>query len=186
MSTVANIYDNGPISPIARIKDNLSVWTSTKWLHYKIDFIEPVPRSSPMVVEMVVASGATTIAANGTIGKQIVPILQMNSNELLHLRWEPLDDVEGVLWELAGQARFSPRGAHARVSLMTGEFDPNLATTTFYIVGGTPAMDMNLAVRNPNPVALAVARFAFFGYRYVLQPLTSEPATTTWLPAQGR
>ena len=43
---VANIYDNGPISPIARIKDNLAVWTSGKWEAYRIDFIEPIPRST--------------------------------------------------------------------------------------------------------------------------------------------
>lgn len=184
MGAVANIYDNGPISPIAKIKENLSIFSEGKWLHYNIDFIEPVPRSSPMVVEMVVASGATFLPLYGTIAKQLVAILLMNQNELLHLRWEPLDDVEGVLWELPGAARFNPRGAHARVSRFTEARDPYLATTTFFILGWNK--DMNLEVRNPNPVNIPQARFVFFGYRYILVPLTREPTITTWLPAQGR
>ncbi len=184
MSEVANIYDNGPISPIARIKENLSIWSENKWFHHKIDFVEPVPRSSPMVVEMVVASGAVLLPLYGTIAKQLLAILLMNQNELLHLRWEPLDDVEGVLWEQSGQARFSPRGAHARVSLLSGARDPYLATTTFFILGWNK--DMRLEVRNPNPVNVFQARFVFFGYRYILTPLPGEPANTTWLPAQGK
>ena len=185
MSVVANIYDNGPISPIARIRENLSIWSENRWKHFVITYIEPVPSSGPMTVEMVALSGAATIPANGTIAKRVLPILQMYAGEMLHLRWEPLDDVEGVLWELGGQARFSPRGAHARVDLNTVTRDPYLATTTFYILGGVN-LDMNLEVRNPLPVAQAMARFVFFGYRYILEPLANEPANTTWLPAQGR
>ena len=184
MSEVANIYDNGPISPICRIKDNLSIWSGDKWNHYRVDFIEGITRSSPMTVDMVLASGATVIAANGIIMKQVVPILQMNLLELLHLRWEPLDDVEGLLWELGGQARFTTRGAHARVSMFTSMGDPFLATTTFYIIGQN--RDMNLEVRNPNPVAMAMARFVFFGYRYIITELPTLPSPTTYLPAQGR
>jgi len=188
MSVVANIYDSSPISPIARIHENLTIWSENKWKHYAIVYLEPVPRSRTMTVEMVTLSGATNIAANGTIQGIVLPILQMNTNELLHLRWEPLDDVEGLLWELSGQARFNPRGAHARVDLNTGARDPNLATTTFYILGGMN-LDMNLEVRNPLPVAQFVARFVFFGYRYILYPhedQTHPPQNTTWLPAQGR
>lgn len=181
---VANIYDNGPISPFARIKDNISVWSENQWLHWNINYMEPVPRSSPMMIDMVAQSGATQIAANGIIAAIVVPALQMNKEELLHLRWEPIDDVEGVLWELPGHARFNPRGAHARVSLMTGVRDPYLATTTFYILGQNK--DMNLEVRNPLPVVQFMARFVFFGYRYLLDELKTEPAHSTYLPAMGK
>lgn len=183
---VANIYDNGPISPIARINDNLSIWSENDFLHFNITYLEPVPRGSPMTVDMVAAWGATVIAAYGSIPQQVVAFLQMNANELLHLRWEPLDDVEGLLWQLPSQPRFNPRGAHARVSQFTEAMDPFLATTTFWILGGTPAKDMALEVRNPNPVALPMARFAFFGFRYILVPLKVKPENTTYLPAQGR
>jgi len=181
---VANLYDNGPISPIAKIKENLSIWIGGDWHHYNINFIEGIPRSSPLTVEMVTTSGATTIAANGTISKQLVAFLQLKDRELLHLRWEPIDDVEGVLWELSSVARFAARAVHARVSLFTAIRDPYLATTTFWILGMN--RDMNLEVRNPNPVALPIARFVFFGYRYLLDELPTEPAVTTYIPAEGK
>lgn len=183
MSTVANIYDNGPISPIAKIRENLSIWTLGGWSHYQIKNIEPIPRSSPTIVEMVTASGAAVIAANGTIAKQVVPILQLSDLEFSHLRWEPIDDMEGVLWEQAGTGKFVTRSVHARVSRFTAVRDPYLATTTFWILGRD--RNMNLEVRNPNPVALPQARFVFFGFRYKLQGLDREPAMTTWLPAEG-
>ena len=179
---VANIYDNGPISPIAKIKENLSIWTVGKWAHYNIRNIEPLPRSSPMVAEMVIAP-ATTIPLYGTIAKRLVAILQPGALEFLHLRWEPLDDVEGSLWEQAGTARFTSAAVHARVTRFTAIRDPYLATTTFWILGRQ--RDMNLEVRNPNPVALPHARFVFFGYRYMLTLLDREPPVTTWLPAEG-
>lgn len=184
MSEVANLYDNGPISPVAKIKENLSIWTGGAWSHYQIEFIEPMPRSRPMTVEMVTATGNVVIAANGLIAKSIVAILQLADTEFFHLRWEPIDDVEGVLWELASLGRFASRAVHARVTRFTSVRDPFLATTTFWVMG--QQRDMQLEVQNPNPVALPQARFVFFGYRYILSSLKAEPARTTYIPAEGR
>ena len=192
MAEIGNLYDNGPISPVAKIKENLSIWTSGQWTHYRIDYIEGLPRSSPMMVEMVTASAATTIAANGTIGQLLVNALQLTAKEFMHLRWEPIDDMEGVLWEQSSQGRFSARSVHARVNLLTHVRDPYLATTTFFIMGKDK--DMNLEVRNPAGVAMPLARFIFFGYRYILTELTdivskqieAGQTRSTWIPAEGR
>lgn len=192
MSQVANIYDNGPISPIAKIKENLSILTSGRWTHYRIEYMEGIPWSNQSTVEMVTASGATTIAANGTIAKQVIAFLQLADLELLHLRWQPLDDMEGVLWEQSSQGRFAARSIHARVDLLTDTRDPWLAGTTFFILGRN--RDMNLEVRNPTGVAQALARFIFFGYRYVLTPLDAATSkriedgnlSSTYLPAEGK
>ncbi len=191
MALLSGIYDSGPIAPVAKIKENLSLWTVGKWAHYQIANMEPMPSSSPMIVEMVTASGATTIAANGTVTKRIVAILQPRELELLHLRWEPLDDVEGVLWEQAGTGRFVARQVHARVTRFTAFRDPYLSTTTFFILG--MQRDMNLEVRNPNPVALPLARFVFFGFRYKLTILDKAISdaieagriASTYLPVEG-
>lgn len=209
---ISGIYDNGPLSPIARIKDNLSIYTAKKWSHYQINYLEPWPRSSPLRVEMVALAGVTTIAANGTIAKRLVAILQVTDGEMLHVRFEPLDDVEGVVYELPGTGKFVSRNTHARVDMATCLRDPYLSSSTFFILGYQK--DMNLEVRNPNPVALNQARFQFQGQRYVLDEITPEfPAQftdaqkqeinkkladgdkatvaqyigpTTWLPAEGR
>lgn len=169
---VANIYDNGPISPIARVKDTLSILTAKKWSHNSIIYMEPIPRSSPLRVEMVALSGAFVIGANGTITKRLLPILQMVDEEMMHVRFEPLDDVEGIVWEQSGTGKFNIRNAHAQVDMATKLMDPYLASSTIFIMGHQ--RDMNLEVRNPNPVALNQARFQFWGYRYVLEPIVPD------------
>lgn len=182
---VANIYDNGPISPICRIKDNLAIWSELKWMPFLVEYIEPIPRSRPFVVDTIALANLLAIPANGTVPTQLVPALQMASNELLHARWEPLDDVEGLLFELAQMARFAARGGQARVSLFTKLYDPWLATTTFWVLGGE-RKDAQFQTINPHPVPVYLARFAFFGYRYILLPLATMPQNVTYLPAQGR
>lgn len=186
MSEVANIYDNGPISLIARIKENIALWTEGQWMPYRVEFAEGLPRSRPTMVDLVQIAGVANIGANGTITQQQLLILQPANNELLHLRWEPLDDVEGVLWEQTSMTRFNPKGVKARVDLFTAAMDPYLASTTFFIIGSLGNKDMNLEVRNPNAVALPQARFVFWGYRYILSPLQSIPANCVYLPAEGR
>lgn len=180
---VANLYDNGPISPIAKIMENLTIWTVGKWQNYRIENIEPLPRSSPMIAEMVLINGLTFCPPYGALPKRAVPILQPRDLELLHLRWEPLDDVEGVLWEQPGSGRFVAQSVQARVNLDTVTRDPYLATTTFWVLGRD--RQMNLEVRNPNPVVIPQARFVFWGFRYSLSVLAAAPATTTYLPAEG-
>jgi len=172
MSEVANIYDNGPLSLVARIKDTISVYTAKKWAHYQIAYAEPWPRSSPLRVDLVALSGATAIAANGNITKRLVPILQVTDGEMLCVRFEPLDDVEGVVWEQSGTGRFNSRNNHARVDMATGLRDPYLASTTFFIMGYQ--RDMNLEAQNPNPIALPQARFQFWGYRYVVDEISPD------------
>jgi hypothetical protein len=179
---VANIYDNGPLSLIARIKDNISVYTAKKWVHYQINYAEPWPRSSPLRVDLVALAGATAIAANANITKRVVPILQVTDGEMLCVRFEPLDDVEGIIWEQSGTGKFNSRNNHARVDMATCLRDPYLASTTFFIMGYQ--RDMNLEVQNPNPIALSQARFQFQGYRYGLDEII--PDLSSIVDSNGR
>ena len=206
MPEISGIYDSAPIQPVAKIKEKLAIYSRNIWEYWLIDYIEGIPRSSQSVVETITAAGiGTSIAANGMIPRfQIAPLL-LNLGDLLHLRWEPLDDVEGVLWEQPSEARFATRAIQARVNLYTNLMDPYLATTTFFLLGRDRLM--NLQVMNPNPVIIFVARFVFFGFRYVLTQIKTEkfpeqdqknlkmgdvdavrkcigPAVT-WLPAEG-
>ena len=191
MPTLSGIYDSDVIQPIARTKENLSIWTVGSWSHFRIQNMEPLPISSPMVAEMVALTGNVNLAAYGTIAQSVVVILQPRELEFLQLRWYPIDDVEGVLWEQSGQGRFVTRSVHARVSRFTRDYDPNLVMTQFFILGMN--RDMNLEVRNPNPNILPLARFVFFGYRYMLFEHDKATATeieegrkaTTWIPAEG-
>jgi hypothetical protein len=193
MSTVANIYDNGPISPIARVNEKIAAYIDTKYVPYRIKYIEGIPPSSPFVVDLCLAAlqGVyTPIAANGTLTVVAPQVLQLNALEMLHLRWEPLDDVEGLLYEQGAAPRYNAYGAQARVNLFTRRYDPWLATTTFFVVGKN--RDVKINAVNPRGVAQPMARFQFWGIRYILSDVeennspVSIDGPITLLPAQGR
>jgi hypothetical protein len=184
-----NIYYDGPISPICKINDNLGLWTGKKYEPYRVEYIEPIMRSLPYtidIVAMLAVGGVTAIPAYTATLALVIPALQMNLNELFHARWEPLDDVEGALYQLSGMARNAMRGGQSRTSLLTKLQDPWLASTTFWILGATAAKDAYIQTVNPNPIPAYIARFAFWGYRYMLEPLPTTPPNITYLPAQGR
>lgn len=204
MPALSGIYDSAFLQPVARIKENISI-LQDKWLHYIVEYSEPIVPGPASIVEMVALAGLTSLAANATIAKRVVPILQVYSNELLHVRWFPLDNVEGVIWELAGQQKLASRNIHSRTDRRVLQWDPTLATTTFFIQG--ELLDMNLEVRNPMQYATPLARFVFFGNRMLLTPVDltgldenqkrklgdgdkdtvrSIIGPTTWLPARGR
>ena len=179
MSELSGIYDAGPITPVCRIKENLAIWTTNIWDYYKVDFIEGIPRSSQTVVEMITASGRTNLAANAPIPKIGLAPLLLNEGEFLHLRFEPLDDVEGILWEQPSQGRLATRAIQARVSLYSWQMDPDSAATTFFILGRDRLM--NLEVRNPNAVMIFVARFVFWGYRYLVEHISVSDKVRAYL-----
>jgi len=196
MAIISGIYDAAPIQQICKIMENISVWTVSKWYHFKVEMIEPFPPGQSNLVDMVAVTGGVSIAANGTLNKTVVTALQLNDFELLHLRFCPIDFVEGRLWEQAGQGKFMTSRTHARIDPFTHNFDPYFSTTTFWIVGSN--RDMALEVFNPLAVAQPAARFQFWGLKYIIVEHTSlrgvsDPKViqaaigqTTWLPAEAR
>jgi len=184
---VANLYDNGPISPICQIHEHLAILTDQAYAGYKVDFIEPVPRSSAYIVDMLqVPPVVLLLAANGVVNAALVALLQVSANELVHLRWFVIDDIEGQLWELANMARFAPRGGQAGVNLATPLYDPWLATTTFWVLGGQGDRDARIGCTNLTGGTLAMCRLGFFGYRYLLTPEATIHANARYIPAMGR
>jgi hypothetical protein len=191
MPEVANLYDNGPISPVCKIFENIGILSGGNWEYHTVQFIEPLPRSGPLVADLVAISGNTTIPGTvggivGTINQQLVQFLRMNEGELLHLRFEPIDDVDVLIAETGSIGRFTTNFVRARVTRFTAFRDPNLATTTFFVVGQDN--DPYIEVRNPTPVAQPMARVAFWGFRYVInEVLTAKPTgPITYIPAEGR
>ncbi len=183
---VSGIYDNGPITPIAKVGENLGLWTGARYDPYRIAWIEGIPESSPYTVDMITVLAAGPLAANTLSQKTVVTALQMDDKELLHARWEPVDYVEGLIWELASGPRYASKGGQARTSPFTHERDPWLATTTFFVLGLNK--DANIGVYNPQMVATPQARFAFWGFRYILKVLPGkidQYKPITYLPIQS-
>lgn len=203
MPTMSGIYDSYYVQPICKIKDNMAIYTNYQWSHYLCAYQEPLIPGPAMNFEAVVASGATALAANATIQQQVVNILQLNDYEFLQVRFAVKDNVEGLIWEKAGQQKFASKNVHSRCDRNTPLFDPMWATTQFWILGIN--RDMNLEVRNPMGYAIPAARFQFWGIRYILEPLNldgfdkkkfadgdqnyvreSLRQPTVWVPAEGR
>jgi len=202
MSQISGIYDSGVISPVAKIKENLAVRTQGQWEYFQIDYIEPIPPTPDSTVELITTSGATNLAAGGTITKQLYTVIQSTNSELLHLRFMPLDyGMEVLIWELAGQAKFKTRNIHARVDYNSYLLDPTFNMTTFFVLGRN---DANIELRNASTAVIPMARLKFWGFRYNLRSLVSENhpqwnllkqgdvdtvrqhiGPVTWVPAEG-
>lgn len=183
---IANLYDNGPISPICQIREHLAIWSDQQWLGFQVEFIEPVPQSSAFTVDLIAQTGVGFLNPAATIAGQIFPILQVNSNELVHNRWFVIDDIEGQIWQLSNMARFAPRGGQAGVNLFTPQYDPWLTTTTFWVLGGIGDKDARIGCTNISGAVLGQARIGFFGFRYVLNPEVQVHPNARYIPAKGR
>ncbi len=170
---VYDAHQPGPITPVAQIKQNLSIYSGQKWNHYRIEYLEGQPLGSQSIIDMMaIAPIATVLAANGTLAKRVIAQLRANINELLHFRWRPLEALEGLLWEQPNKSRYESRGLASRVDWRSETHDPYLAATTFFSLGiGTGDRDFNIEVRNPMGFTYPQARFEFSGYRYVLSPV---------------
>jgi hypothetical protein len=186
MSLVSGIYDNGPISPIVKIDENIRVDLNDKSYYYQVKFLEGIPRSTPFTIDLIAAAGVTTLATANRLQAQIVAVLQVSDDEMIQMRFKPIDlNVEGELYQLGGVARFNnPQGGQARVTQMTGEHDPNYASTTFFVIGRNK--DAQIGVFNNGGVAVPQARFAFWGFRYILKEISRPVTPYTIIPGQGR
>ena len=164
------IYAPGPIKPVVDINENLAIWSEKRWKYGRAVFIEGMPYSSPMIVDVVAQAGATVLAAGANTTKQLAPIIQINQGEMLHLRFKPLENVEGQLFETAADGRWTSRAVTARITKESGIHDPYWAASTFWIYGFN--RDINIQVFNRMGYAVPQARFAFWGYRYVVEEIT--------------
>jgi len=174
------------MAPVCQIKEHLAIWSDKEWLGFQVDFIEPVPRSSAYVVDLIAIAAAAPLAPGAAIAGQLLPILQVGSNELVHNRWYVIDDIEGQLWQLSRMARFNPRGGQAGVTLLTPVYDPWLATTTFWVLGGLGDRDAMVGCTNISGAIIPQARLGFFGYRYILKAEVRVHPNARYLPAMGQ
>ncbi len=203
---LSGIYDSGPMQPVFRIKDTVAVLSQNKYVFKIIDYQEPYPASAQTVVDMLaIAPAATSIAASGgTVPKRVALILQLNGDEFIHMRFRPVDNVQGVLWQPSGTGKLNAANIHCRVDKTTEKVDPHWASTTFFVLGDKE--DVNIETFNPMGYVLPAARFQFWGDRNRVKDidLTGIPeidktkmaagdrdivkrhlGAVTWIPARG-
>ena len=186
MNVIDNLYSSGPMAPMCQIREHLAIWSEQKWMGFQVEYIEPVPRSSVFIIDLVQESGSGPLAPNQQVAGQLLDAIRVNANELSHNRWFVIDDIEGQLWQLSNMARFAPRGGQAGVTRFSPFYDPYLASTTFWVLGGLGDKDARIGCTNISGATIPQARIGFFGFKYILTPETQVHQNARYIPAQGR
>ena len=153
-------YKSGLIEPVVMPGEIAGLYVNKTYYFYKILYIEGIPRSDPLVVDI----GA--LAAGATSAMTQLTLLEMPDKEFGQFRMFVLDDIAANLWQgrSDGRARLSNRVG--RVTRFTDMRDPDGHTTEFYVHEDDYAF---VQVLNPTGYALTQTRVGFFGFRYVLE-----------------
>jgi hypothetical protein len=157
-----------PYAPVAKMGENLLVWSRGAWQARVITYIEPLPASSPLVLDF------GSVAASSTITSAIATSIRQDDGYLVELWMRPLDDIEIVLWLLQGQQKFRIKEVAARVSLLTGITDPYWHTSRFAVLDRDN--DPYIEIRNPTAYALGSTLVAFWGNKYLVNEVSSDKA----------
>lgn len=168
MPLISSIYDAYAIQPDVQIGQNVGIYITNGYEYHTINYIEGIPAGPASTIDMVAQLGLTAIAANATLQKSVVPMLQMYYNELIKVRFMPIDNVECRIWELSGQAKNMARNLQSRTDRNSQWYDKYMSMVTFWVLGFN--YDMNLEVLNPLGYAQPTARVKFWGWRYLLNP----------------
>lgn len=186
--------------PAMQENDVLVVWVQSAYVPMRVTFVEGLPPSTPLRQNL----GAINTGA--TIQATLITGVQIDDNQLLQLRFRPLDDVNLLLWHQRGQANFWVRNAAAQVSLHTGLYDPTWRSSTFWVYGKDK--DPYIEARNTTDYNLGQCRVQMWGWRAITerlpwsinlvqrtivgdgnQPLLASPFNGNpirWIAAEGR
>ncbi len=153
-------YQAGPINQIVLPNEIVGIWVNKVYEFYKVQYIEPITRSSPVTIDL----GALAAAAASDITQ--VTLLQMPDLEFAQLRMEVLDDVEVVVSQGRADMRHKMQAVVSTLSRMNPLWDICGHQTELYEFEDNYIF---LQATNQTSYALAQARIAFWGYRYVLE-----------------
>lgn len=154
----------GPIDPLALVMENVAIWVKANWHCYRVRYMEPVPRSRPLVFDQgVLAAGAPS----GDV--QLLTLTQqVDPPAMAQLRFYPVDDIQVTLKIGVAEARFSMARITATADRFTPLVDPCLHTTEVLVLeNNAPYVNCT----NPTLYATSMSRVAFFGFRFLLDDL---------------
>jgi hypothetical protein len=168
MPEIASIYDAWHFQPVVQNKENLALYIGTKWQYYICEYQNPIIPGDQTVVDLIPTAtpAITQIAGLGAVAAQLVTIMQMDPDDFIQARFEPLDYVAGQVWEAGGQQLQKAKNIHSDITPMTRQWDPYLASSTFFVYGINH--DMRLGVRNIMANPIYRARFQFWGCRMII------------------
>jgi hypothetical protein len=158
------MYGNrGPIEHIAEVGENVLLVEHGLYSLYQVAYIEPVPRSHPLVAE--VTAGAGLLAGATIPAFNTTAVLDLNNGQLGQFRAHVLDDVHVTVLQAQSLTRFALMNVSATVNPFVHLEDEYDILTEFAI---WEQRRVFLRVVNPTGYNLVQARVAFYGYKYVL------------------
>jgi hypothetical protein len=177
-------YKAGAIEPIVMPGETVGIWLSKTFDFFKVDYIDGIMRSDPLMFDF----GAIAAGAN-TAGPIQLLLLEMPNNEFGQFRAEVLDDFTAVLYQGRSDQRHKTNQRVATYSRPGAMWEPDGHSGEFYVEANNWAY---MQAFNQTGYALAQTRIAFWGFRYVLTPLTEYnwvkgqvPASWTRVPASA-
>lgn len=156
-------YKAGPIEMVVMPGEIVGVWVNKVYNFFRVEFIEGYPRSEPLEIDF----GA--LAAGGVSAVTQLALLEMPDTEFGQFRAEVLDDLSVILFQGRADQRHKLFTRVATYTRFNAIKDPCGHEGEFYVHEDNFAF---MQAQNQTDYALTQSRVAFWGFRYVLDPLT--------------
>ncbi len=157
-------YKAGPIEPIVMPGEMVGLWISNLWEFYRVIYIETLPESSPLVIDL----GA--IAAGATIASVQLIILEQPVREFGQYRCRVLDDFSLLLWQGRADLRHRLGTTVAEVTKFTSFRNPDGHDTEFFVYYNQN--DAFASAINRTSYPIQNSRVSFWGNRYIMEEVT--------------
>jgi len=165
--------------PIRKINEYISVWYDSKWHHFNIIYIEPLPPSYDTIKDF------GSISNGSSLSNQKLDLIELDDLELGQFRFKVLDDIQVTVFQPKASKRFAIKNTTIRVDKLSQLYDPDLEFSEIFVYKDKyPYVD----VENNSGEDLSKTRIIFFGYRFVLEELEVEPSPdeTYYVVSSGR
>ena len=154
----------GPITPVGLPGQNIAVWNGTSWGCHKIINFEGLSRCNALAFNV----GAIGAIATANPFQLLLLELTDDPPEMAQFRFFPLDDVQIRLTRGQSDVRSKTQNIVVQTDLLSHQLDPCGHLTEFVVL---KVDEPWIQCTNAQNVALAVARVAFYGYRFRLEDL---------------
>lgn len=171
---MAGLYRNAPMEPIVEEGQNVLLQSQNEYQLYKVYFIEPLPESSPLVVNLI--SGSTLAAGVATSSVSTQNQIDMPNGELGQFRFKMYDYAQVTLRQGQALGRNPTRFTEAVFTPHSQIDDPFAAGTEQFVweQQRTYFVAQNIQQRTLNQI-----RIALYGYRYILEGINGVQGPTT-------
>jgi hypothetical protein len=166
-------YKSGPMEPVVMPGETVGIWVNKAFSFYQVEFIEGVPPSEPLEE----TCGALAVGAQSAVTQ--LNLLEMPDHEFGQFRMRVIDDVSVILFQGRADQRHKVMNTVATATRYTNVVDPCGHTTEFFVYEDNWAY---MQAQNQTDYALGQSRVAFYGYRYVVEPLTQYSWANKVLP----